>query len=145
LLSLAGRYTGRTRVWLDPSAPPDESDSELVVQPILGGRWLRLEEQGSMQGRSRAGEMLLGFHRDAKQWEMTWVDTFHTGTSVMISTGAPRADGVIAVTGSYAAGSERWGWRTELDARDGLTLRAINITPSGEESPAIETRWRAGQ
>ena len=85
--------------------------------------------------------MLLGFHRDAEQYEMTWVDSFHTGSAIIWSTGAPREDGVIAVTGSYLAGGERWGWRTEFHTRNGLIMRAYNISPAGEEAPAIETEW----
>jgi len=45
------------------------------------------------------------------------------------------------LTGSYAAGPERWGWRTELHLGDDLLVRSINISPAGEESPGIEARW----
>jgi hypothetical protein len=143
LQGLSGHYTGRTSTWLDPPNPPDVADGELHAGPLAGGRWLRLEQLGSVAGTPHSGEMLLGYDGGAKQFELCWVDSFHTAGAMILSRGSPRDDGVIAVTGSYAAGEERWGWRTELFLRPNgdLESRAINITPAGQESPALETLW----
>jgi len=142
LASLAGHYEGTTRTFLDPTAPPDESKDSLFVESVLGGRWLRLQWFGRVAGSTRQGEMLLGFHVDAAEYELTWIDTFHTGTATMLSRGSARSDGMISVLGSYGAGSETWGWRTELTRTEsGLSLRAINIAPAGDEYPAIQTDW----
>lgn len=141
LHKLAGRYLGRTKLWLDADGPPEETVSELRVEPILGGRFLRFEEQGSAAGKPHAGERVLGFHRDAKRYELSWIDSFHTGSAMMHFTGTAREDGVIAVTGSYQAGPQTWGWRIEIHAGSELVVRELNIAPGGEESPAIETVW----
>lgn len=141
LMALAGSYRGRISTYLDPAAAPEHTEGELQATPLFGGRWLRLEQSGTVMGKPHAGEMLLGFHKDAAQFESCWVDSFHTGSAMMLSTGAARADGVIAVTGSYVAGPERWGWRTELHLGEDLLIRSINISPAGEELPAIEARW----
>ena len=80
--------------------------------------------------------------RAGPQYELCWVDSFHTAGGILMSTGGLHADGVIRVTGSYQAGEERWGWRTEISIEGGeLMLRAFNVLPSREESPAIEGRW----
>ena len=141
LQGLVGHYSGQTKTWLDPTALPEVTAGELHVSALFGGRWLRLEQLGTCMGKPHAGEMLLGFHKDGGEFELCWADSFHTGTAMMLSTGKPRPDGVIAVTGSYAAGAERWGWRTELHPGPQLTVRAFNITPAGEEFPAIESVW----
>ncbi len=74
------------------------------------------------------------------------MDTFHTGTATMWSRGTVREDNVISVIGRYAAGTEPWGWRTQLTRTTaGLALRAFNITPGGEEQRAIETDWIPGR
>lgn len=143
LKSLAGRYLGQTKLWLDPSAPPEESVSELRVEPLLGGRFLRLEDRGSAMGKPRAGEMWLGYHRDANRYEVSWIDSFHTAGAIFLSKGAPREDGVIAVTCTYAGGEETWSWRTEFHLGKTLLVRSINISPAGEETPAIETIYTA--
>jgi Glyoxalase-like domain/Protein of unknown function (DUF1579) len=142
LMALAGHYQGNTRTFVDPNAAPDLADDTLYIEPALGGRWLRLQWFGTVFGKPRSGEMLLGFHIDAGEYEMTWADTFHTGSAIMWSSGKARQDGVVSVIGSYAAGPERWGWRTEFHLdRDALRLRAFNISPNGHEDRAIETDW----
>lgn len=144
LAGLAGRWTGETSTYFDPDAAPEASRTEATIEPILGGRWLRIDYQGTAMGKPHAGVMWLGFHGDPQVFEAAWIDSFHTGTAMMMSVGAPRADGLISVLGSYAAGPERWGWRTTLrrDAADQLVLESFNISPAGQEDRAVLTRLR---
>lgn len=140
LSPLTGEWTGQTRTWLEPGQPPEETVTEARVESILGGRFLRVQYTGTVMGKPHAGEMLFAFEVDAKEHSLAWVDSFHTGTALMLSKGAPSADGAVSVLGSYAAGAERGGWRTVLrpdSAR--LVIEAFNIAPAGEEYPAIRT------
>jgi hypothetical protein len=143
LHELVGRWAGETQLYLDPSAPPETSRTEATVESLLGGRWVRIDYQGTAMGKPHAGVLMLGYHRDAHSFEAAWIDSFHTGTAIMLSVGEP-GDGSISVLGSYAAGAERWGWRTTLrrDGADGLVIEALNITPAGEAHPAVTTRLR---
>ncbi len=142
LQALAGHYQGTTKTFLDPNSPPDESQDRLYIEPILGGRWLRMQWFGHCMNKPRSGELTLGYHIDADSYELTWVDSFHTGSAIQWHTGAARKDGPITVLGSYAAGKERWGWRKEFHpTADGIRMRATNISPDGTEYPAIETDW----
>lgn len=142
LQGLVGHYSGEVKTWLDPAADPDVGRGELHVSAVFGGRWLRFEQAGVVTGVQHAGEMLLGFHVDAAQYELCLVDSFHTGSAMMNSVGGLRDDGLISVLGGYQAGGERWGWRTEIAAEgEGLIVRAVNISPAGEEFRAIEARW----
>lgn len=142
LAAMQGEWSGPTKLWLDPSQPPDESTTDVSASLVLGGRWLRLESRGVTMGKRHAGEMLLGFHRDGKQFQVVQVDSFHTGSEILKFEGPVRADGEIVVLGNYTAGSETWGWRTSfrLESADSLVMRAWNITPDGQEFDAIETR-----
>jgi hypothetical protein len=144
LARMVGRWSGPTRTWFEPGATPEECTSEVSIESVLGGRFVRITSSGRVMDRPHAGEMLVGFHRDLEQYEIAWADSFHTGTSLMLSTGAPQPGGAISVLGSYPAGDERWGWRTvlRLSGPDALLLEAFNITPAGDEMRAIETRLR---
>lgn len=143
LASFAGRWTGETQLYLDPTAPPEVSRTDATIEPVLGGRWVRIDHCGTAMSRPHAGVLTLGFHKDAQEFEASLIDSFHTGTAMMLSVGALRADGVVDVLGSYAAGAERWGWRTMLRLEgDELVIEARNISPAGEEYPAITTRLR---
>jgi len=142
LAAMAGDWSGPTQTWFDPDGLPEECTTEASARLLLGGRWLRIDYRGEAMGKLHAGEMTLGFHRDAKQFEMAWIDSFHTGSQIMSFAGPLRDDGEISVLGSYQAGAERWGWRTayRLEAPGTLVVRAWNITPDGQEQRAIETR-----
>lgn len=139
---LTGSWTGITKTWLDPAAPPDEARVTATITTAVE-RWMRIAYTSTVTGKPHTGEMTWGFHNDPKQYEMTLIDTFHTGTAMMLSVGKEGATD-IDVLGSYAAGPERWGWRTTLErpTADEILLKAFNIEPSGKEYPAIETRLR---
>jgi hypothetical protein len=144
LAGFVGTWRGLCQLWLDADAPPEEDQVELQAELLLGGRWLRLCTSGTALGQRHAGEMLIGYHKDAQRYELAWVDSFHTATSIMLSTGPARAPGVVDVLGSYAAGDQRWGWRTRLwlSAPGELALEAFNIPPGGAEQRAFASRLR---
>jgi len=144
LARFAGSWRGTTRLWLDPDAAPEESPTELSAELLLGGRWLRLSFRGTAMAQPHAGEMLIGYHADARAHELAWIDSFHTGTSIMPFTGPATEPGLVDVLGSYAAGGQRWGWRTRLwlASPDELALEAFNIPPDGPELRAIASRLR---
>lgn len=144
LAELAGRWSGDTELYLDPAAAPETSPTWATIEPLLAGRWLRIEYRGTATAQPHAGALILGYHRDAGAFEAAWIDSFHTGTAMMMSVGEARADGVISVLGSYAAGAERWGWRTTLRraGADALLIESFNVTPDGQEFPAVVTRLR---
>ncbi len=143
LADIAGRWSGDTELYLDPSAPPELSRHEATIEVLLGGRWIRIDYRGTAMAQPHAGVLLLGFHREANAFEAVWIDSFHTGTSIIMSVGEPRADDTVSVLGSYAAGDERWGWRTTLRRTPSeLVIESFNIKPDGQSDPAIVTRLR---
>ncbi len=143
LADIAGRWSGDTELYLDPSAPPELSHIDATIETLLGGRWIRIDYRGTAMAQPHAGVLLLGFHRDANVFEAAWIDSFHTGTSMMMSVGEPLADDAVSVLGSYAAGGARWGWRTTLRRTPSeLVIESFNITPDGQSHPAIVTRLR---
>jgi hypothetical protein len=142
LSSLAGHYKGTTRTFLDPNGAPVESEDTLYIAPVLGGRFVRIQWYGSVGDKPRQGELTLGYHVDAQEHELSWVDTFHTGSAILQFRGKPSDDGSIDVLGSYAAGEQRWGFGFTFARRgDGIVMRAINVSPAGEKQRAIETDW----
>jgi hypothetical protein len=127
---------------MDPNEPPERTTTHARVEALLGGRFVRVDYQGTIMGAPHAGQMLFGFHREEGLHTLAWIDSFHTGTTIMMSTGAPVGVGVD-VLGSYAAGPDRWGWRTWARREgDTLVLEAFNIAPSGESFPAVRSVLR---
>lgn len=138
-----GAWTGEARTWLDPSKAPTVGTWTGEVTSLLDGRFIDFTYRADLGGKPHEGRLTVAFEKDEGVWRTLWVDTFHTGSAVLVSVGAERER--IAVTGSYfVAGHPRWGWRTELDdARDGeLTLRMFNISPEGQEDLGVEVTLR---
>jgi hypothetical protein len=143
LTSFEGKWIGNTRTWFDPAVLSDESPVEGKITALFDGRFMLHEYKSSMQGKPYEGWMIFGYHIKNNRYQMSWVDTFHMGTGIMLSEGEV-TDGNFSVTGYYGTGGEEpqtWGWRTTIEktGNNTLIIRAYNITPEGEESLATET------
>ncbi len=141
LARLAGNWRGQSKLWLEPDKLADESPVVGTIQLLLEGRFALYLYQGSIEGEPQHGMFTFGYNTTLEQFEASWVDSFHTGTSIMFCTGKETENG-FSVTGSYPdpTGGPDWSWRTEVELiNDELTLTAYNISPEGEEARATET------
>jgi hypothetical protein len=146
LAAMAGDWRGTTRVWFEPDAPPAmKADQTGSLRSVLGGRFLLHEYRYGQGEQAGEGIALYGLHLDERAFEAAWIDSFHTGTSIMFSTAADDGSGFKAL-GSYGDGQGglRWSWRTEIaqPSADELVITMFNITPDGIEAKALETRYR---
>ena len=132
LIACAGTWRGTNRLYVSPDAPADESTSEVRVTPMLGGRFVRMDQTWARQGRPEQGSMLVGYDPAAGVPSCHWVDSFHNGYKVMACTGTLK-DGVLDVRGTYAAPpGPDWGWRLVVTARERqLQIMMYNVWPDG--------------
>lgn len=143
---MTGQWTGQTKTWFEPGEPVDDSPATGTIRTLFDGRALLHEYKGSFQGKDLEGIAIYSYDLKTQTFQAAWMDTFHTGTSIMFSEGAKEA-AFFKVSGSYLASPdnpEQWGWRTEivLNERDELVITAYNIAPNGAESKATETVYR---
>lgn len=148
LTGLVGAWTGTTKTWFEKDVLADESPMTAEISTLYDGRFISYDYQGSLEGKAFEGKMIIGFDIPYQRFSASWIDTFHMGTQIMLSSGD---SGVIgndgfAVLGSYGSPEygAPWGWRTELNIInvDEIIFTAYNISPEGEEAKATETVYR---
>lgn len=143
LARLAGSWSGVAKTYLDPTQPPLEARWEGRVASVLGGRFVRFDYRSEVQGTPSAGELLIAFESGERLWRTTWIDSFHTGSAILVSTGeGGEGAAPVNVRGSYfaAPGHPHWGWRTELHDSDPaqLVIRMFNVSPQGQEDLGVD-------
>lgn len=137
LAACAGRWHGTSTLQDPMMGIAEESQSAMEVTPVLGGRFVRVDYTWAYQGAPQEGSILVGFDGAASGH---WIDSWHMGKKVMACTGPAPRGGTLHLTGSYAAPTgPDWGWRIDLTpGPDSLRLWMANVSPEGEESPAVE-------
>ncbi|MGQ0722170.1 MAG: DUF1579 domain-containing protein [Candidatus Eiseniibacteriota bacterium] len=88
---MAGTWTTKVKMWMDPAAPPQESEGVSENRMVLGGRWLEQRYEGTFMGGPFSGIGLTGYDNFKKQYIGMWMDT--ASTSSMMTTGTAGADG----------------------------------------------------
>jgi Protein of unknown function (DUF1579) len=127
----------------DPSFDGD-SASDAAVTPMLGGRFVRIDYTWSDRARPQTGAMLIGFESTPGVVTTVWIDSWHNGPRMLVSTGAFDVGGAIDVRGAYPTGpgSPDWGWRTRLEATAASwTMTMFNIAPDGDETLAVRAEY----
>lgn len=141
LLAWSGHYKGHAKVWLDPAAGPKEAPWEGVVEPILGGRFVRHTYRSQVDGQACAGEFTVCFNGDGV-FASSWVDSFHSGSDFLCCKSLDGVDVNLLGDFSTGPGQPRWGWRIHVDdTKVGLlVIHMAIISPEGKESPGVEVR-----
>ena len=82
MAALAGTWKTTTRMWMDPTAPPTESQGTAVRTLILDGRAMEEVFSSSFMGQSYEGRGLTGYDNVTARYWGTWTDNMGTGVTV---------------------------------------------------------------
>jgi len=144
LLACAGSWRGVNTLHDPHTGSPVDTPSTLTVTPLLDGRFARLDYTWRYDGKPQEGVMLVGFQKKDEVATAHWIDTWHMGEQVLACAGRAQEGGALSVLGSYAVpGHPDWGWRIEVypDAGHSLRIVMFNLSPEGEEWPAVEASY----
>ena len=138
---VCGAWSGVMRTYFEPDVLADESPVEATIRPVLDGSFWQHNYAGTVSGTPLSGQALYAYNTFARRYEAAWIDTFHTGSGILFSTGERDAPDFSVLT-HYPdpAGGPPWGWRTTLalDDRGTLWVRMYNVPPEGDEALAVE-------
>lgn len=146
LASMAGEWTGRYRLYLEPGTLTTECDTAATVTPVLDGRFTRIAYDWVVDDEPQLGEFLVAAPGNGERLTASWVDTWHNGDGILF---CESAEGTAppSVIGRYGPPDEPWRWRTaferhDVDGGDELVITSWNVTPGGDEAVATEARYR---
>jgi len=86
-----GTWNVHTKMWMQPGAPPMESDGTSVAKWILGNRYVEMTVESVMMGQPFEGRAITGYDNIKKTYQSIWVDNM--GTSITLSSGSASDDG----------------------------------------------------
>jgi len=131
LAKLEGSWAVRTKSWMDPAQPPEETTGTCEFRMVLGGRYLEQRFEGSMMGRPFSGIGFTGYDNAKKKYEAFWIDS--VGTGMMIMTGTADASGKKTVyTGSM------------LDPASGKTVDMKSVDTLVDDDTILFELWMSG-
>lgn len=140
---LIGEWTGTTRTRFMPTDEFEACPVTATMRWVANGTFVLYEYDGTFNGEPAHGAAFFGFDADSGTGSIAWVDSFHSSTAPMLSTGRATPEALLEVTGHYGEPAEPWGWRTvvRMDGPDALTILAYNMPPETVCPPyvAIET------
>jgi len=85
LEALAGRFTVKSKAWMDPSRPPEETGGSTERTWIMGKRYLQENYQGTFMGQPFTGMGIQGYDNIMKRYFGSWIDS--GSTSMTLSSG----------------------------------------------------------
>jgi hypothetical protein len=82
---LAGKFSVKSKMWMDPSKPPEETTGSTERKWIMDKRYLQEEYQGTFMGKAFTGMGIQGYDNVMKRYFGSWIDS--GSTSMSMSTG----------------------------------------------------------
>ncbi|HUU46361.1 MAG TPA: DUF1579 domain-containing protein [Acidobacteriota bacterium] len=76
---LVGEWTSQEKMWMDPSAPPTESEATVTFRLILGGRYLIQDYTSEFMGQTFHGMGITAFDKFRQEYISLWIDDMSTG------------------------------------------------------------------
>jgi Protein of unknown function (DUF1579) len=139
-----GTWDASVKMWMDPSAPPQESTGTAENKLALGGRFLEQNFEGTMMGQPFSGRGYTGYDLYKKQYVSTWMDSM--GTAIMMATGTPDPAGKgLTLTGTMddpmTGKKSPFKETVTMVDNDHNTFEMWGTGPNGQMFKMIEIRY----
>ncbi len=79
----SGSWNIHTKMWMEPGAPPMETDGTAESEMILGGRYLKEKFMGTSMGMPFEGLGITGYDNTTGVVTSIWLDSMGTMTTIM--------------------------------------------------------------
>jgi hypothetical protein len=115
---LAGTWSYTVKMWMDPSAPPQESKGTAVRKEMMGGRFYVGDFSGKMEmpgpdGKKKqmtfTGKSIEGYDNVKQKFVSTWVDNMGTG--------------IMMTEGTYDPATKTFNYNSEIEMMPGMKTK----------------------
>jgi hypothetical protein len=143
LENFVGEWVVTTTAWMQPGAEPISSVGTAKAAMIIGGRFLKVDFEGTMFGQPFEGILIMGYDSYQKKNISFWIDS--SSTAFYLTEGS-RKEGTkkIVETGVWQdpMGGEDMNVRntTILVSKDEYKFEMVMILPEGTEFKSMEYR-----
>lgn len=141
---IVGTWSGSSRLWVSPGEPARDSETTAAIELVGNGAFATIRYTWAEGGRGQDGLIIARLAAEPDATDLVWLDSWHMGDKLMLCRRESVSEGRIAVRGSYAAPpGPDWGWRIVLESGSADRFRILmdNITPDGQEAPAVEAEY----
>jgi len=143
LQQFAGDWDVKTKFWMAPGVPPEESTATMSAKPEFEGRFVTGTFKGTYMGQPFEGRLVMGYNNNSKQNESIWFDSMSTGMGY--STGSASSDGkVFTFSGTMvdASGSKKTNREvTTFTSPNSYISEFFEMTPDGKENKMMEMTY----
>lgn len=140
--NLLGKWSGTSRLFFGEGAHDSESTAE--IRALAQGQFISFSYAWKFQGEPQDGQIVFRTNLGEEPAKAAWLDSWHMQNDIMLCKGTWNEDGRASLLGSYSyPPGPDWGWRIEigLDGDGTLSVQMFNITPEGQEMPAVQARY----
>jgi hypothetical protein len=136
---LVGKFTVKSRSWMDPGKPPEESSGTSERKWIMGGRYIEEHYQGTYGGKPFTGMGLQGYDNVTQKYFGTWIDSGSTSMSLARGTQAGNTIKYQGTMSDPMSGKEvPYTMITTLTGNDSHKLEMWGPGPGGKEMKWME-------
>ena len=122
LAELDGTWSYTVKMWMDPSAAPQESKGTSVTKPMMGGRYFITDVTGHMKMPGADGKMkdftfkgmaMDGYDNVKKKFVSTWGDNMGTG--------------ILMAEGDYDPATKSFTYTSEMEMMPGMKTKVRQV------------------
>lgn len=141
LASLAGQWTGVSKMRVMPDDPYTECPSTATVRPVARSRMVTVSYTWTSDGTAQDGFILLGDGGAPASISAVWCDSWHQSPRWMTCTGTIDDTGAIVVAGSYGTATDHTGWRITLTHDDATFRMTMHNIPPDADYQVVEATY----
>jgi|SRR3989339_929817 len=143
LAKMEGSWITRSRMWMDPDKPPEESVGTSQNKMIYDGRFLQQEYTDTMRGNPVAGMVITGFDNNTKKYVTVSFGSMSSG--MYLFEGTASADGkTITQENSYVEpimGAMVYRAVTRFIDNNTYTFEMFGTDKNGKEMKMMESSY----